>query len=190
MKTLLAALLLVSVSLLTPPVWIEKALTPWLPQAWGNFAGQPLTEQEAYELALRLVPGLTQVDFAVVITSGPNPNAFFAWDAGMFSEKVQAVIVMTGLKEFPRQTQLLIFLHELAHANQWLNVGFESELKQTEWEADVQGVKWACQLGIDSRWAAYFWVWLYQEHGYEGDSNHPMAYERISLENTCPADRG
>ena len=175
-------------SLLFLPIWIDKQIAPWLPgsTAWGNFAGGPLTEDEAKELAYRFVPRLAELDFTVVITKRDTPNAFFAWDSGEWGGKPQAVIVLMGLQDFPRQTQLLIFLHELAHANQLLNTGFEDDIKATEWEADVQGVKWACELGVDSQWVPYFWVWLYQVAGYEGDASHPKAYERISLEKMCP----
>lgn len=192
MKRLLAVILALTVSLVTLPTWIDKQLAPWLPGlAWGeNFAGAPLTEDEAKALAYQFVPELAKVDFTVVIAKSDEPNAYFAWDEGMWTEQPSAVIILRGLQDFPRQTQLLIFLHELAHANQWINTGFESDTRATEWEADVRGTRWACEIGVDSRWVAYFWVWLYQNHGYEGDGNHPMAYERISLENTCPADRG
>lgn len=188
MRHLLIALC-VSLLTLVPPTWIDKQLAPWLPRAEASFAGQPLTEDEAKALAYQLVPGLAKVDFTIIITTSDDPNAYFAWDDGMLAEKPSAVIVLRGLQGFPRQTQLLVFLHELDHANQWLNAGFESRIIDTEWEADVQGVKWACELGQDSRWVPYFWVWLWHNQGYSGDSNHPLASQRISLENMCPADR-
>ena len=183
----LIVVLCVSLLTLTPPVWIDKLLAPWLPRAEAsNFAGAPLTEDEAKALAYRFVPGLAGLDFTVVITTSGSPNAMFSWGNGDWSGVPSALILLRGLQDFPRQTQVLIFLHELAHANQLLNVGFESDIVKTEWEADVQGVRWACELGIDSGWVPYFWVWLYQNTGYDGDESHPPAAQRASLNTTCP----
>lgn len=175
---LTGCLVLALTLLITPPVWVDKLLAPWLPgsTAWGQgfFVILPGESGNGYfmDLARRIfgeaAAGLTIRE----IPGKPDENRNAQYIPGY------QIISLINLSDLPMPTQAIILLHELGHLDQELTGQlFEMTRTELELEADLFAARWACRLGIDIDWERDFWSAALTPDGWVGF--HPAPVYRV-----------
>ena len=97
----------------------------------------------------------------------------------------------------PPMVSLLILLHEIGHCHQYqemtvpVQVALYPTAPSKELDADMRSGRMACELGIDGHTEIRkLFAWAKETFGYEGDSNHGTAAERIAaFDAGCDAAR-
>jgi hypothetical protein len=76
---------------------------------------------------------------------------------------------------------IYVLLHEAGHYHQWRQGQLLGrDLVQVEWEADVWAAQAMCALGLEPSTVAAFFDFLRVSWGYEGDTAHGPAVERVA----------